>query len=193
MWRRLTEKLHRMANGRVLILLFVAALPFNLLIFPYRTKTLRAISGKENSTLDTDFFYTPGEAYELFDKLGPRGRRLYVWTEVTADLIYPIIYALFLSLLLIYLFRKLSGIKLQHALATLPWIGMLFDFCENFLIAVMLLAYPRKLFWMAAAAGWFTKLKWIFVSASLAAVSFGLVWLAIRSLKRVMKTNWRRP
>lgn len=189
MLTRLTSKLSRMANGKVLICLSLAALPFILFIFPYRTKELKATSGESNPTLDSDFFYTPREAYELFGKLKPSGRRLYLWTEITADLIYPVIYSLLLSLLIIYIFRKFSGIKLQQALATLPLTAMLFDYCENVLIAIMLFAYPQERLGTAYAAGLFTKLKWIFVSASLAAILFGLVYVAFRSRSKGGKDN----
>ncbi|MBC8029969.1 MAG: hypothetical protein H7Z16_07645 [Pyrinomonadaceae bacterium] len=172
-----------MANGKVLVLLFIAAVPFHLL-FKYRTKTLRDVSGVNNPTLDSDFFHTPQTAYQLFGKLDDPSRQLYAWTEITADLIFPVIYSLFLSLLLICIFRKLSSVRVQQTLAMLPLMAMLSDFCENILIAFMLFAYPQVYLGVAWAASLFTKLKWILLTASLAAILFGLVGLVIKALSK---------
>jgi hypothetical protein len=177
-----TSKLARMANGKVLIVLFIAALLFQL-IFECRNRTLTAYSGEPQPTLDSDVCYGPQKAHELFGKLGDRGRQLYAWTEITVDLIFPIIYSFFLSLLIIYIFQKSSSNKSLQSLAILPFVAMLFDYGENTLIAFMLFAYPQKYFAVAWVASLFTKLKWILLAVSFAAILFGLIRLVIKSLR----------
>jgi len=46
--------------------------------------------------LDLMFFYTPAKAFEMMDKYGEAGRAVYLKIELTADIIYPIIYTLFM-------------------------------------------------------------------------------------------------
>jgi hypothetical protein len=188
------SKFLRMANGKVLIPLFIVVFLFGWFTFAWRNETLKTLSGNftlENGkpTLDSDCFYTAEKAYDLFNKLGDDGRLFYAWTEITLDLIFPVLYTLFLSLLLIFIFRKLSNFKFQRALVLLPLMAMLFDFCENALIAFLLFAYPKKYIWIAVVASLSTKLKWIFVFASLAAIFYGLIRLVIRYLGKGGKAN----
>jgi hypothetical protein len=190
------SKLVRMAKCKVLLVLLTAALPFLLFIFPYRTETLKAVickdkpaPCKDNPTLDSDPCYDSEEAYALIRKFDSPSRQLYAWTEITVDMIFPIIYSLLLSLLIIYIFQKSSNKTTYESLAMLPFIAMLFDYCENVLIAVMLFDYQREHFALARVASLATKLKFSFLAVSLAAILFGLIWLAIRSLSKESKTH----
>jgi hypothetical protein len=178
-----------MANGKVLILLFLAVLLFILFVFPCRNTTLRIVSGRKKPTLDSNIHYGAREAYELFGELKDEGRQLYAWTEITADLIFPIIYSLFLSLLIIYIFQKCSLNKPQQFLAMLPFSTLLFDYGENILIAFMLFDYPQVHTAVAEVASVFTKLKWTFLAVSLGAILFGLTCLAIKSVRNKGKAN----
>jgi hypothetical protein len=178
------SELARMANGKVLILLFLAALPFMAFVFPYRNTALSILSGREKPTLDSDFHYNATYAYELFCSLEEKGRRLYAWSEITADLVFPIIYSFFLSLLIIYIFQKSSFTKPQQFLAILPFLMLLFDYGENILVAFMLFDYPERHTALAQVASVFTKLKWSLLVVSLATILFGLTYLMIQFVKR---------
>lgn len=184
-----------MAKCKVLLVLLMAALPFILFIFPYRTETLRAVICKDkpapcndNPTLDSKLSYDSDEVYALFRKFDRPSRQLYAWTEITVDMIFPIIYSLFLSLLMIWFFQKSFKYEKYGSLAMLPFIAMLFDYCENVLIAAMLFDYQREHFAVARVASLATKLKWSFFLLSLLAILFG-IWLVIRSLSKEGKTH----
>lgn len=179
-----TSKLARIATSKVLILLFLVALPFTAFVFPYRNTTLSILSGREKPTLDSDVHYDATYAYDLFCSLTDKGRRLYAWSEITADLIFPIIYSFFLSLLIIYIFQKTSFTKPQQFLAMLPFLMLLFDYGENTLIAFMLFDYPDRHTALAQVASVCTKLKWSLLVVSLAAILFGLTCLMIQFVER---------
>ena len=178
------NKLARIANGRILILLFLAALPFLAFVFPYRNTALSIVSGREKPTLDSDVHYDATYAYDLFGSLEKKGRRLYAWSEITADLIFPLIYAFFLSLLIIYIFERTSFTKPQQFLAMLPFLMLLFDYGENILIAFMLFDYPERHNAIAQVASVFTKLKWSLFGLSFAVILFGLTCLTIQFVER---------
>jgi hypothetical protein len=188
------SKLARMANGKVLVGLLIAGLAF-LPVFQYRNQKLKALAEKgafseeDSPTLDSDRSYDATIAHELFRKLGHEGRQLYAWTEITLDLIFPIIYSLFLSLLIIYIFQKFSNAKSPLSLAMLPFIAMAFDYGENILIAVMLFAYPQKHSVLALVASLFTKLKWGFIVLSFGTILFGLIFLVVKLLSKQAKTH----
>jgi hypothetical protein len=185
-----------MASGKVLIALSIAALAF-MRFFTYRNATLTFFSENKSSTLDSDCSYNSETAYELIRRLdvpcGKPGawicREFYAWTEITADLVFPIIYSLLLSLLIIYIFQKFANSESWQTLAMLPLIAMLFDYCENVLIAFMLFAYPTKYLVVASVASVLTKLKLSFIVVSGAAILFGLVCLATKSLNRGSKAH----
>jgi len=176
--------LAQMANGKTLILLFLAGLVFAVFVFPYRNRALTILSGLKKPTLDSNLRYGATEAYELFGKLQAEGRKIYARSEITADLVFPIIYSFFLSLLIIYIFQKCSLNKPQQFLAMLPFLMLLFDYGENILIALMLFDYPRKHTAVAEVASVFTKLKWSFFAVTLGSVLFGLTCLVIRSVRK---------
>lgn len=139
----------------------------------------------DRTTLDFDRSYTARDAYELFCELQERGRQVYAWTEITVDMIYPIIYSSFLSLLIICIFQKAAINKSLHLLALLPFVVMLFDYCENCLIAFMLFAYPRPHMTLASIASWVTKLKLSLLALCGVAVVLGLTWLVITVKKLI--------
>lgn len=174
------NKLARMAKAKVLIGLFIAALAF-FGFFTIREKILKDLSRECPPTLDSNFFYTSTGAYELFGKLQERGRNLYAWTEITVDIVFPIIYSLFLSLLIIYISQRSLIFKFPQFLAILPFIAMLFDYAENILIAFMLFNYSDKYMGLATTASLFTKLKFSFLLMSLLVVFVGLACLMIQS------------
>jgi hypothetical protein len=175
----INNKLARMAKAKVLIGLFIAALPF-LGFFQYREMTLKHFSNECRSTLDSNISYTSEDAYELFGKL-KEGRKLYAWTEITVDIIFPIIYSLFLSLLIIYISQRCLINKSPQFLAILPFIAMLFDYGEHVLIAFMLFNYPQEHLALASIASLFTKLKLGLLVISFLAILFGLACLMIQS------------
>jgi len=173
------NKLARLAKAKVLIALFLVAIPFNI-FFRYREKTLKDFSKECTPTLDSNTSYKSKDAYELFGKLDG-GRELYAWTEITVDIIFPIIYSFFLSLLIIYIFQRCFTRKSLQYLALLPFIAMLFDYGENVLIAFMLFKYPAEYLGLASIASLFTKMKWSFLLISFLAILVGLACLMIQS------------
>ena len=50
--------------------------------------------------IDLQFFYTPDKVYSMVSAYGESGRASYRLFELTGDIIYPIIYTLFLACLL---------------------------------------------------------------------------------------------
>ena len=102
---KLTRLLNRLANWKTIVVLILIALPFNWVIFPMRSARLQELAGKSISIIDVMFAYTPAQVYELVPAYGEQGRQLYALTELTVDLVYPILYNLLLSLLMAIIFR----------------------------------------------------------------------------------------
>jgi hypothetical protein len=184
MMETLTQLLARLANWKTIAILILIALPFNLVIFPMRSARLKELAGKSTPIIDVMFAYTPAQVYELVPAYGEQGRQLYALTELTADLVYPIIYNSLLSLLMAIIFRGAfsSGSKL-HKLPLLPLASWLADYLENVGITTILSSYPQELDAVAWVTSFFSTVKWTVCGASAAMIVIGLVVLLVKKIK----------
>ena len=116
--------------------------------------------------LDMRLWYTPADAYQLFDTLGPAGRADYRLLYLTVDIIIPLLITTLLW----------SGIS-RGALKRFRVLGMLggaFDYLENITVLILLAKYPEHLSYLVIIAAGFTLLKAVsYVSgACLAIIGF---------------------
>jgi hypothetical protein len=136
--------------------------------------------------LDLMFFYTPDKAFEMIEKYGEAGRSIYFKIELTADIIYPIIYTLFYGLLISWLFQRAfkpdSKMQKWNVMPVGAWF---FDLLENVGVVSMLSMYPSKSSFMAWLTMIFSSLKWIFAFITIGLVLVGLV--------RATMNRFRKP
>lgn len=185
MLNTISEKFHSWTTGwRVIILLVADALMMGY-IMPLAAGIMAFAANNSVLPLDMMFFYTPAKAFEMMDKYGEAGRSLYLKIELTADIIYPIIYTLFFGLLISWLFQR--GFKTDSRMMKLnvmPVGAWFFDLLENAGIVSMLLMYPAK----PAAMAWLTmifgSLKWGFAIISIGLVLVGLVKAAMNRFRK---------
>lgn len=161
------------AENRRLWLLAAAFLTFNLLIFPSFAADIMAVSQGTN-VLDLKPWYSPDEALQCVNAYGPEGRRIYLWAEWTADLLYPPVYSMLFGGLLF----RLGGGK-WSLLAIFSW---MFDWTENVLITLMLTMYPVFNPGIAQMAAFFTTIKWLGILAIFMMLAVKLVELGLRRL-----------
>ena len=125
------------------------------------------------SLLDTRVWYTPTEAYQLFDALGAAGRNDNRLFYLTFDVIIPLSYSLLLCSAIsrgaMYRFRGLG------------LLGGFFDYLENISIVILLSRYPERLGNLVTIAACFTLLKFAFSGVAIVIAILGLI---IRLLKK---------
>jgi hypothetical protein len=154
-----------------LLVILAILLVFNLLIFP---AALARIGGK---VLDLRIAYSPADAYAALTAYGDAGRHAYILTELTADFVYPLGYALFFWLL----FRIVAP-RAPRWVARLPFVVLVGDWLENAFILVLLARYPARADAVAMAASVSSTIKWIlFASMVLLAVLLPLGTMYRRS------------
>lgn len=116
----------------------------NTVNFPLSVPYLKSLAGGL-PILDTRFFYSPSDAYRLFDAFGLIGRQAYLREIWSLDLLVPMLFSFFLwALLARGAFRKFRFLAFLAG-------GM--DYLENILITVLLIQYPAhrdSLVWLAA-------------------------------------------
>ena len=185
MLNTISEKFHSWTTGwRVLIMLIADALMMGY-IMPLAGGIMALAANNSVSPLDLMFFYTPAKAFEMMDKYGEAGRAVYLKIELTADIIYPIIYTLFYGLLLSWLMQRAfpSNSKMQkmNVMIVGAWLS---DLLENVGIVSMLGMYPSKPAILAWITMLFGSLKWGFFVITLGLVLFGLVRAAMNGFRK---------
>lgn len=151
------------ATWNSILILLGLIITFNLLTFPLAYKTNQNII-----PLDLQFSYSSEKAYNILAKYSNQELKDYVIAELTVDLIFPIVYALFLSFLLFKLTKR-------SILSLFPLLIILSDFSENFGIAAIIHYLPHKLPNLVALTSLFTSLKWILIGISILLILVVLV------------------
>lgn len=166
------------ATGVNLFFLGITFLLYVTWVLPWAEAELKLFS-RGTGLLDLLFIYTPDQVYTTLKDYGVQGRQFYIMVELTADVVYPLLYALLLSGLIIFIYNR---IPLRRAtirrLFLLPLLAMLADFAENTCLVSMLMNYPYRQDGLAMAAAAFTSLKWLFFLASILITLYGTLALA---------------
>ena len=170
-----------LSNGRNILILLLLFLLFNLVVIPIFYPKFR--------TLDTLTSYTPEKAYNLISSYGDQGRQSYVLTELTLDLIYPLISALMFSFTIFYAFRHgFPGFEWTGQLALIPLGVLLADYLENICVIFMLLIYPGQIPIVAEISNIFTITKFVLSPLELVFI-VGLVGWLVRRIRSGLKTD----
>jgi hypothetical protein len=159
----MTQIIKKYVNIRNMLLLFGLVLLFNLVVFPISYNT-----NADLELLDVQFSYSAQEAYELLEKYSETERQNYLISELTVDLIYPIIYSFMLCFTIFLVYKN-------ETLAKLPFLVLIFDYIENFGIATMIVNYPEELTIIARISSIATTLKWLLVSFLMLIILYGLL------------------
>jgi len=96
--------------------------------------------------------------------------------ELTGDIAYPIVYTLFFSLAITWLFQRgfPSG-SVMHRYNIVPLGAWLFDLFKNLCIVGMLSVYPSRPATLAWVSTIFTMVKWLFLIPTALLLLYGYV------------------
>jgi hypothetical protein len=180
-----SKKFHEWTTGGRVLFLFIADAVMMGYIMPVASAILELAANNSVLPLDLMFFYTPAAAFAMLEKYGSSGRELYTKIELTADIIYPVIYTLFFGLLISWLFQRAfhpdSTMQKWNVAPVGAWF---FDLLENVGIVAMLSLYPSPPVFLA----WLTMLlgliKWAFAFLSVGLVLVGLVRAAMNRFRK---------
>ena len=142
---------------------FVIFVLFNLLVLPTQTST----TDPDHVTPDLSFYYSAGDLYAMAEGYGEQGRSEYVRARFTFDLIWPLVYTLFLTTSISWFAARAYPVTDPwRRLNILPLLGMAFDYLENISTSLVMIRFPENLAFVGSLAGIFTTFKWIFIAAS---------------------------
>jgi hypothetical protein len=106
MWKSLSEWLRRVSTGWVALIALVIFLSFSALVLPSQSANAE-IDSQGVGSPDLSFYYSPDELYSMAEAYGEAGRDAYVRARFTFDVVWPIVYTLFLSTALSWLYTRL--------------------------------------------------------------------------------------
>jgi hypothetical protein len=104
----LYARLEALANRRIIAVLMVIFLILFLVVFPL-LYTQISTTPDRSDLIDTQASYSPAQVYALIGSYGEQGRSMYILTDLTADLLYPLDYALLFALLIIATYRQANS------------------------------------------------------------------------------------
>ncbi len=171
---QISEMLKRYARGWLVLVFFAGEILFNAIVMPAQQAKLEAASSGIGP-IDLQLFYTPEKVYSMVAAYGSTGRASYRVTELTADIVYPIVYTLFFALLITWLFQRgFAADSRMQKMNVVPLGGWLFDLLENLCIITMLSIHPSTPAILAWVATLFTLVKWLFAGATIILILIGL-------------------
>ncbi len=176
----LAECLIRLSKSWIALAALVVFLLFTAVVLPGQAAGSGERTGGARQP-DTSLFYTPAELYGMAEAFGPDGRQAYIQARFTFDVVWPLVYGVFLVTAIGWLaswaFRPGSPWR-QLNLA--PVLGVFFDYLENLSTSLVMARYPAQTPVVDFLAGPFTLVKWVFVGGSFVV----LVAVAIAALAR---------
>lgn len=165
--------LNIVANWKTLLATFVIYLLFNVYFLKNAEEKINELAGSEIGVIDLTFGFDPQKTLDMVAKYGEAARSYYAKTEMTTDLIYPIVYAFFFGIALTLVFRS-NTFKPFERVNILPFFSLGFDYLENGNIVYLLKTFPEQCTLAATLCELFKLLKWLSFGAVLAIIVFGL-------------------
>ncbi len=180
--KALSDFFHRYASWRTLGIAFVAYILFSAMLLPHAEKVINEAAGKEVGIIDLGIGFDIAKIKQQVADYGDAGRVYYRRTELTLDILYPLAYAAFFSLILSLLMQTLpldSGLRRWNIL---PFIMLAFDYVEDVFIVMMLSNYPDWSDTTAMLCAVFRLLKWATFAGTVGVI---LVLVIRRFVKKV--------
>jgi len=173
--QRFSDWMHRVSSGWMVLSVLVIFTFFMMLVLPRQASRSEADSSLSGSP-DMSFYYTAEDLYQMADGYGDEGREAYIRARFTFDLIWPLIYTIFLCTGISWVYQRSFAMDSVWQRANIvPVFGALFDYLENISTSVVMVRYPDHTAVLDILAAIFTMLKWVFVIGSFSLLLVGVV------------------
>jgi hypothetical protein len=164
----------------VLITLLIFTV-FSATILP--SEAIRGFEAGLTESIDTSILYSVEDLYSIISGYSRQVRLAYIYQRFTFDLIWPIVYGLFIVVTTLYLLIKIN-LKRLSSLIYFPLAAVIFDFSENISVSILMFIYPFRINALALLASIFTTIKWITLSYSFIQIIILIVFLIIMKIKK---------
>ncbi|MEJ2108693.1 MAG: hypothetical protein P8Z37_02045 [Acidobacteriota bacterium] len=135
--------LQKSVSGRSVLILFVVTLAVYLIMLLHTIPSV-VQQAPELKLFDmSPYGYTTDYAEKLLTGMGPAGREDYLHLQLPIDFVYPGLFAITYTMMLIWLFKKTFDAESKiFLMAFIPAVAGFFDYMENLGVMGMLHSYP---------------------------------------------------
>jgi hypothetical protein len=178
---KLLTFLQKRASGHTLLVLFAITnvVYLAMLLYSIPSVTARAPGMRLFDMSPTG--YSPQYAKELLEAIGPEGRNAYLGLQLPLDFVYPALFALTYTLMLVWLFKKrFDSASKWFFIALVPAAAGFFDYMENLGIILMLRSYPGLDPAIVAASSMCSLLKSVLTIAFYILLLYGVLLLVLK-------------
>lgn len=166
--------LHSITVKQVIIYTVIFTL-FIVLVLPFvNDLTYRLIGVKES--IDTGFITDLSKIYKIRDEYGPEGRKYYIILRFTFDIVWPIVYFLFIASITGYLTKHLKNSSEHRYINYLPILAVSLDFLENILASIFMIIHPYTFDLLVFLIIVVSLNKWVWILFSF----IQILWLSIK-------------
>ncbi len=184
MLKKISDWIRSISNGWVALSTLLIFLLFTALVLPAQSSRTKLETNAAGSP-DMSFFYTGADLYKMAEAYGEAGRDAYIRARFTFDLIWPVVYTIFLTTAISWVYRKaFEPDSLWQRMNLLPVFAALFDYLENISTSLVMMQFPNQLPLVAMLAPVFTLGKWILIGSSFILLIVGVVFGVWRWLKK---------
>jgi len=183
----------QISNGWVTLTALVVFILFTAFVLPGQASSAKTNTGIDQSP-DMSLFYSPTDLYQMAQDYGQQGRSAYIKVRFTFDLVWPLVYTVFLITTISWIYhRSFKPGSLWRLTNLVPVLGILFDYLENISTSIVMARYPSHTIIVAQLAPILTLLKWVFVGGSFVLIVLGLVirmwgWVKSKYTKNIPGT-----
>ncbi|MFL7813382.1 MAG: hypothetical protein ACK2TZ_03725 [Anaerolineales bacterium] len=163
---KLSTWLQRISATWLMVGTLLIMIAFMVFVLPGQSAAASQISDGAGSP-DLSFFYSPAELTRMASDYGVQGRQAYIKARWSFDLVFPLVYASFLTIGISWFLNRLEDLPAAVRLANLvPILGGIFDLLENTGASLTMALYPSQPpIWLILASA-ATPVKWVLVAAS---------------------------
>lgn len=180
MIRKIISFLNSIAGLKSLVIFLAIYLLFNGFILKNTENKINQLAGKPVGVIDLTLGFNPQKTLTMVREYGDEARSYFATTEMTTDLVYPIVYAFLFGIVLTLLYRKSS----YAWVSIIPFICLLFDYLENINIIILLRSYPQQSATVATICEIIKLMKWITFGSVIILIIIGLVSLLINRVRQ---------
>lgn len=180
----LTNFLNRIANWKSLAVLLPVYISFPAYWLKNAEATINQLAGKPVGVIDLTIGYNPARTLRMIADYGPAARTYYAYTELTLDVIYPLVYSLLFAIILTLIVRDNTRGLFRWAVR-LPLASLLFNYLENGAIVGLLTTYPVQSSTLAVLCEVAKLNKWLSIVLIAGLIFYGAFWRIVSKIQAV--------
>ncbi len=141
--KNLIRFMHKHSTGKLVLVLFTLTMAVYLTMLFYTIPAVTAFAPELPIFDLSPSGYSFNYGNELLNALGEEGRNLYLTIQLPLDFIYPGLFSITYSLMLVWLFGKIFDANSKtYYFSFIPFLAGIFDYGENVFIIKMINSFP---------------------------------------------------